>query len=269
MSYEIYAGVGGGGSIPSIGGGKVVPYALPIDDVLNNTVAFSLSIKDAPELDGPSQASMMQQAHTNVVQEANETNTLAEEIITRLDATSSKQYSTGDEAKSQIEKLREVISDMNELCEALNKFASYPIAQKANEYNTALDKLKDCVDLKLLKELADEINQCAKNQQNWNNIGLKQQYSKTITSSQSLGISAGEQSGGIEYVTTKYLGSTPVYTNGQQTDTKYTYEICKWRYVNYWGIINIGFWPFTIMDDDLPRLVRRFNEAGINPYNYI
>lgn len=267
---QVAQDAGGGGSVrSSIGGGRVYPNALPIDDVLNNKVAFSLQIKEAPDLNGSSEASIVQQASSKVSQEASETNGLAESILARLESTNSKQYYTGPDAQAQVEKLKEIIDDMNGLSEALNKFAAYQFGQTAQKYNAALKKLKDCVDMKLLKELADEINSAAKSKQNWNGIGLKKQQ-MLHSSRDNVNVKTGEIDNGTAWATKDYRGSNPITNSkGEQTGTDYIYEYCEWRYINYWAIFKLDFWPFTIGDDDLPKLVQRFNNAGINPYQYI
>lgn len=273
MAAVAQDGLGGGSYYSSgVAGGKSYPYALPIDDVLNNKVAFSLQIKEAPDLNGGQEANLAQQTNQKVLQEANDTSGIADAIISRLESTNSQRYYTGEEAQTQVGNLKTVVEDMNALSDALNRLAGYPITQLATRYNNELKRLKDCVEMKLLKELADDINAAAKSGQNWNGVGLKSQETKTIKQGQSLGVVTGEQNGGTEYVTTKMTASrTVTQQTGNYTTSyiEYQYTIYHWKYINYWSIFKLDFWPFTIGDDDLPKLVQRFNNAGINPYQYI
>lgn len=273
MSYPANADVGGGSySNSTMGGGRYVPYALPIDDVLDNKVAFSMDIKEAPDLDGNADISLIKDAYQNVVQEANESESLKDEIKARLEATNSKQYFTGEEAQNQINNLKEIIDDMNALCDALNKLAAYQLGATATKYNAALKKLKDCVDMKLLKELADQINAAAKSGQSWHGgVNIREDRMIVNSSKSYTSVPTGEINNGTAYAKLDLQKTEPVYNEeGIQVDTKQYYVYTVFSYINYWAIFKLDFWPFTIGDDDLPKLVQRFNNAGIgNPYQYI
>ena len=247
--------------------GQRQPNALRINDVLGKKVPFNENIKNAPEIDGSRELNLISTAFQTVDGKYNETFPIAEAIKKRLESTNSKRYATGEEAQKHIQELQEVIDDMKALSEKLHGLDTMPSADGLyNHYNEELKLLKQAVDLKRLKEIADDINSHAKG---GDGLLSSQRVYDTRTDGNRTP-SSGEQDGGKTWQYVKPLGSYTAESPYGGEQTYYRYELIKFKYIKYWTFLNINWdWPFQMNSNTVEKMINIYNQAGVDPYQYI